>query len=176
MVKSVRGGRINMKYLKVFLFISILILVSVSMLSACSNTKEYEQVFQGESDNWNAELIQTAKVIYRDHKELENQYEIDYERYQRLKITYIGNETNLGTSVEYSMATGGKGGSMNSIEGELITVSKNEVVFNGGSGTTGTSHIPKDMEYKPVDNIDRTFSLTIKWKDKEEKLTLVYRD
>jgi hypothetical protein len=158
-------------------YISIIFLAFVFMLSACSNTtKEYEQVFQAESDHWNAELIQTAKVLYRDHKELENQYEIDYETNERLKITYIGNESNLGTSVEYSMSYGGKGGSKNSKEGELITVSKDEVVFDGGSSSTGTSHIPKDMEYKPVDNIDRTFSLTIKWKDKEEKLTLVHRD
>jgi hypothetical protein len=170
-VKSlkVEGGE-RMRY------ISIIILVLVFMLSACSNTKEYEQVFQAESDNWNAELIQTAKVFYRDHKELENQYEIDYERNERLNITYIGDESNLGTLVEYSMAGGKLGGSRSSIEGEVITVMKNEVIFNGSSGTTGTSHIPKDMEYKPIDNIDKTFSLTIKWKDKEEKLTLVYRD
>lgn len=32
------------------------------------------------------------------------------------------------------------------------------------------------MEYKPIDSIDRTFSLTIKWEDKEEKLKLVNRD
>lgn len=157
-------------------YISIIILVFVFVLSACSNTKEYEQVFYAESDNWNAELIQTAKVLYRDHKELENQYEIDYEINERLKITYIGNGTNLGTSVEYSMPHGGKGGSTRSIEGESITAPKNEVFFNGVTGTSGTSHIPKDMEYKPIDSIDRTFRLTIKWEDKEEKLKLVYRD
>lgn len=148
-----------------------LIMVTLIYLSACSTTKEYHQTFKGSSENWVVELVQEGSDIFRDHKELENQYEIDYRKHEAIKLKYVGIEQDLGQSVVYSHHGGS--GSMKASEGEVIGVDE---VFTHSGGTSGISHIPKDLEYKPVDNKDHTFEITVRWNGKEEKIQLKYEE
>lgn len=151
--------------------ISSLLLILLYILSGCSTTKEYYQTFKGVSQNWSAEIIQDGKVEYRNHEELKEQYEIEYERNETLKLRYIGKESDLGQLVEYSYRQ--SGGSMKASEGEVIEIDE---VFTHSGGTSGTSHIPKDSEFKPVNNKDSVFEVTVKWNGNEEKIKLKYDD
>jgi hypothetical protein len=150
---------------------TMILSIYLLILTGCTTTKEYYQTFKGASDNWSAELVQDGKVEFKNHKELEDQYEIKYEKNEIIKLIYIGKEPNLGRSVEYSFNSGG--GSMNASEGEVISVDE---VFTHLGGTSGTSHIPKDLNYKPVDNKSRVFEITVKWNSKEEKIKLKYAE
>lgn len=149
--------------------VTMMLLICLYILSGCTKTKEYHQTFKGISDNWSAELVQDGKVVFKNHKELEDQYEIIYDRNENLKLVYIGKEPNLGRSVEYLFISGG--GSMKASEGEVISIDE---VFTHTGGTSGTSHIPKDLDFKPVDNKSRVFEVTVKWNGKEEKIELEY--
>ncbi len=149
--------------------ITSLLLIFLYILSGCITTKEYHQTFIGESQNWSAELIQDGNVKYKNHKELKDQYEIEYERNEVLRLRYIGNESDLGQEVEYSYRRGK--GSIKVLKGEMI---KTDEVFTHSGGSAGTSHIPKDSEYKPVNNKDSVLEVTVKWNGKEEKIKLKY--
>jgi len=147
----------------------ILFVFILSILSGCTTTKDYYQTFKGTSEHWSAELIQKGKVEYRDHEKFENHYEMKYERKHTLKLKYIGNEPNLGRTMEYSYDYGSSVREV--LEGEPIDVNE---VFTSSSSSEGTSHIPKDSDYRPLDNQDTTFEVIIKWNGKEEKIKLRY--
>ena len=147
--------------LQVFIFIFV--------LTGCTTTKDYDQTFKGTSEHWSGELIQKGKVEYRDHEKFENHYEIKYERKHTLKLKYIGNEPDLGRTVEYSFDYGSSVREV--LEGEPIDVNE---VFTSSSSSEGTSHIPKGSDYRPLDNQDTTFEVIIKWNGKEEKIKLKY--
>ncbi|WP_456276039.1 hypothetical protein [Bacillus sp. AK128] len=116
-------------------------------------------------------MVQEGKVTYKEHEELEDQYEISYEKNEDLQLTYIGTEENLGQVVEYFTET--SAGEVKASEGEVIDIQK-EFSLSGGTG--GTSHIPKDLNFSPIDKQDHVFKVTIKWNDKIEEIELTYQD
>ncbi|MBT2640482.1 hypothetical protein [Bacillus sp. ISL-39] len=146
---------------------AILFVCILLILSGCTTTKEYYQSFKGTSEHWSAELIQEGKVKYRDHEEFENHYEMEFERKHTLKLKYIGNEPHLGRTVEFSYNYGKA--TQQVLEGDPFDVNE---VFTSSSSSEGTTHIPKDSNYKPLDNQDTTFEVIIKWNGKEEKIKL----
>ncbi|MFE8699715.1 hypothetical protein ACFYKX_03645 [Cytobacillus sp. FJAT-54145] len=156
--------------MKLFKTTSLLLFI-LCILSGCTTTKEYHQTFNGVSQNWSGELIQYGKIQYKNHKELSDQYEIDYEKNETLRLRYIGEESNLGELVEYSYRRGN--GSMKAYDGEVIGIDE---VFTLSGGSSGTSHIPKDSEYKPVNNKNNVFEVTVRWNGQEEKIKLKYDD
>ncbi|WNF24941.1 hypothetical protein [Mesobacillus jeotgali] len=147
--------------------VALLVFIFIFVLTGCTITRDYYQVFKGKSDHWSAVLIQKGKVEYRDHDKFENHYEMKYERNHTLKLQYIGNELDLGRTVEYSYDYGSSVREV--LEGEPIAVDE---VFTSSSSSEGTSHIPKDSNYKPLDNKDTIFEVIIKWNGKEEKIKL----
>jgi hypothetical protein len=147
--------------------LTILFAVILSILTGCTTTKDYYQTYKGKSEHWSAELIQKGKVEYRDHEEFENHYEINYEREHFLRLKYIGNEPDLGGTVEFSYDYGGT--TREVLEGNPIEVSE---VFIQSSSSEGTSHIPKGSDYNPLDNQDSTFEVSVKWNGNEEKIKL----
>jgi hypothetical protein len=150
--------------------LTLLIFIFILILTGCTTTRDYYQAFRGKSDHWSAELIQKGKVEYRDHKEFKNHYEMKYERKQTLKLEYVGNEPDLGHIVEYSSEELGSA-TQQVLEGDPFDVTE---VFTSSSSSEGTTHIPKDSDYRPLDNKDSTFELTVKWNGKEEKVKLKY--
>ncbi len=147
--------------------ITLTLLSLLYVLAGCNLPKEYHKTFKGNSQNWSAELIQDGNVTYRDHPELEDQYEIDYEKNETLKLYYIGEESSLGQSVEYKYYSGS--GATKASKDEEIGVTE---VFTHSGGTSGTTHIPKDYNYEPVDSDERVFEITVIWNGKEEKIQL----
>lgn len=149
--------------------LTLLVFSFIFVLAGCTTTRDYYQAFNGKSDHWSAELIQKGKVEYRDHDKFENHYEMKYERTHTLKLKYIGKEPDLGRTVEYSYDYGNSVREV--LEGEPIDVNE---VFTSSSSSEGTTHIPKDSNYNPLDNQDTTFEVIIKWNSKEEKIKLKY--
>lgn len=147
--------------------LTLLFAIFLFILTGCTITKDYYQTFKGKSNHWSAELIQKGKVEYRDHKEFENHYEMKYEREHTLKLKYVGNEPDLGRTVEFSYDYGSSAREV--LEGDPIDVNE---VFTQSSSSEGTSHIPKGSDYIPLDDPDSTFEVTVKWSGKEEKITL----
>ncbi|UYZ24142.1 hypothetical protein [Mesobacillus jeotgali] len=92
-----------------------------------------------------------------------------YEREHTLRLKYIGNEPDLGRTLEYSYDNGSAVREV--LEGDPLDV--NEVFTLAGS-SEGTSHIPKDSDYRPLDNQDSTIEVKVKWNGKEEKIKLKY--
>jgi hypothetical protein len=152
--------------------LTLLLGILLFILTGCTTTRDYYQTFEGKSEHWSAELIQIGKAEYRDHKEFENHYEIKYERKHTLKLQYIGNEPDLGRTVEYSSDELGSA-TQQVLEGDPFDVNE---VFTSSNSSEGTSHIPKDSNYKPLDNQDSTFKVTVKWNGKEERIKLKYND
>lgn len=149
--------------------LTLLVFIFIFVLTGCTTTKEYYQSFKGASEHWSSELIQKGKVEYRNHEKFENHYEMKYERTHTLKLKYIGNEPNLGRIVEYSYDYGSSVQEV--LEGDPFDVNE---VFTSSSSSEGTTHIPKDSNYKPLDNQETIFEVIIKWNGKEEKIKLKY--
>jgi hypothetical protein len=151
--------------------LTLLLGILLFILTGCTTTRDYYQTFVGKSEHWSAELIQIGKVEYRDHKKFENHYEIKYEREHTLKLKYVGNEPDLGRTVEYSYDYGSA--TREVLEGPPLDVNE---IFTSSNSSEGTSHIPKDSDYKPLDNQDSIFQVTVKWNGKEERIQLKYND
>ena len=139
------------------------------ILCGCTTTKEYHQTFKGVSQHWVAEFTQDATVIFKDHKELKNQNEIEYEKNELLRLRYIGKESNLGKLVEYSSRQGS--GWLKASDGEVIEADE---IITHSSGTSGTSHFPKDIEFEAVNSKKSVLEVIVKWNGKEEKIQLKY--
>jgi hypothetical protein len=147
---------------------SALFIISIFLLTGCTVTKKYYQTFRGESENWIGEMIQEGKVAYKKHEELADQYEVEYDIHDTLKITYKGKASNLGRVVEYSSPYGS--GITKAGKGDVL----NDKVFVSSRGQGGITHIPKDMEYTPFANKDQIIEVKVKWQGKEETIKLKY--
>jgi hypothetical protein len=127
----------------------VVIIFLVVGLTPCTKSKEYHHVFTGESNHWIGELVQDGDITFKDHKELEAQYqyEIDYNRRGKLTITFKGEKEELGDRVEFSSVKLRSNTSYGpaGINGEWTTTE-----FTSSSSGGGNSHIPKDMEFVPL--------------------------
>lgn len=113
-----------------FVFIAILV---VTLSAGCTKTKEYYHVFSGESENQIGELVEHGEITFKDHEELDNQYEVEYSSSEKLTIKFKGDISELGNKVEFSsVETGNKvSGSPAGINGEWT---EKEFTAAGGGG------------------------------------------
>jgi hypothetical protein len=157
-------GVINLKLIKFILILGLCLIALV----ACSKTEKSNGTFIGESEHWTGELVQNGKVIYRNHPELENHYEIEYEKKETLTITYKGDVSELGNEVSYSYRSklGGSKNGTKSDDGLTMNVFTSQGVSNG------VSHLPQDMKYNPINRKDKPIEVVVTWQGKEEVIKL----
>ncbi|MEH7380996.1 hypothetical protein V7138_10990 [Bacillus sp. JJ1533] len=154
-----------MRLISMFLILSVF----VGVLTGCHTTKRYHQAFKGTSDNWSVEWIETAMITFRNSKEFDDQYEVEYENLETLKLHYIGAESDLGQQVEFLYKNGRA--SVEASEGEVIEVGR---IFSHTGATGSTTHIPKDMDFEPIQSKESILETTVKWNGKEESIELKY--
>jgi hypothetical protein len=142
-------------------------LIIFIVLTACSNTKDYNRKFIGESQDWKIELVQLAKVSYKKHPELEGYNQMDYKKNDIITMTYKGNNNELtNKEVQFLYDT-------HNIIRYFPTPPHNDklidVSINSGSGRT-----PKDYEFPAVNSEDGNVKVTIKWLGREQVVDLTY--
>lgn len=133
------------------------LLFAIILLTACSETKNNDYIFIGESEHWEAEYTYNGTEKWG---EKDGQKTISYEDHFRFVLTYKGPLKELSSlqKIDYSYETNSHQGSGT----EEFTEPPSTGTFSSSGGSKGGAKVDEDEVIK----------VNVKWDDLEESFEL----